>query len=104
MTNTMIGTHLVGYIYCSYADLVATFGPPSPPQDEWKSDAEWQIDVPGVGPADLYNYKDGRNYLGETGLPTEQITEWHVGGTTAAVIEPICLRIHELAEVCFAVA
>ena len=81
-------SHLLGYIFCSYADLVATFGP-SQCWDHFKSDAEWEVDVPGIGMAYVYNYKDGPNYLGAEGTPVEKITEWHIGGDTEDVVAPI---------------
>jgi hypothetical protein len=81
-------SHYVGSINCSYAALVVAFGP-SQCWDNRKSDAEWEIDIPGVGVAYVYNYKDGRNYLGDDGLDVENIRDWHIGGDTDAVVRPV---------------
>ncbi len=81
-------SHLQGYVTATYAELVTLFGP-SQCWDDHKSDAEWEIEVPGVGTAYIYNYKDGKNYLGAEGKAKEDITEWHIGGDTDAVVEPI---------------
>ena len=43
--------------------------------------------------ANIYNWKDGKNYLGPDGLEPENIHEWHVGGhsekAVARVIDAI---------------
>lgn len=62
----------------SYPDLVSKLGPPDT-ADGYKVDAEWNIEDNDVV-ATIYSWKDGKNYLGEGGTPTDQITEWHVGG------------------------
>jgi len=36
--------------------------------------------------ATIYNYKDGKNYLGKEGLEVEEITNWHIGGHNEAVV------------------
>jgi hypothetical protein len=81
-------SHLQGYVTATYAELVALFGP-SQCWDDYKSDAEWEFEIPGIGTATIYNYKDGRNYLGDEGKPKEEITDWHIGGDTDAVVKPI---------------
>ena len=46
-----------------------------------KSDVIWQIIVKS-NPIELitvYNYKDGKNYLGDEGKEVEQITYWKIG-------------------------
>ncbi len=77
------GTHLIGHINESYETLVSLFGEPMEGCD--KTDAEWVIrfydeeeDQDIV--ATIYNWKDGYNYCGGSGLPVESITEWHIGG------------------------
>ena len=47
----------------------------------YKSDVVWQIfmQVDPIEIVTVYNYKDGKNYLGEKGLKPEQITHWCIG-------------------------
>jgi hypothetical protein len=73
------GTSLQGHIQANYADLVQAFGEPTN-GDEYKVDAEWNIVFSDGTRASVYNWKDGINYCGESGTPTEQITDWHIGG------------------------
>jgi hypothetical protein len=72
------GGGLVGYVDMSHENLVSTFGKYSVPTDEYKTDYEVYFELDGVV-ISLYNYKDGINYNGEDGTPTEDITEWHIG-------------------------
>ena len=73
------GTSLVGKIETTYAQLVELFGEPTP-SDEYKSDAEWEIELEDGTVNTIYNWKNGRNYLGIDGLDVEDITDWHIGG------------------------
>jgi len=79
------GGSLQGYINISYAKLVEALGEPGE-SDGYKTDAEWSVEFVGGDIASIYNYKDGRNYLGEEGLAVEDITEWHIGGTSKDVV------------------
>lgn len=74
------GTYLLGTVETTYQKLVELFGTPSPGGDGYKTDAEWIIRFEDGKIATIYNYKSGRNYLGDDGTPTEEITDWHVGG------------------------
>jgi hypothetical protein len=73
------GTSLNGYITVAYADLVALLGKPNSEGDRYKTDANWDLTVRGKAMS-IYNYKDGKNYLGFRGLKTKDITDWHIGG------------------------
>lgn len=73
------GTSFRGYILATYSDLLKTFGDPNSGGDGYKVDVEWVLNTPH-GVATIYNYKDGRAYLGKRGTPVEYICEWHVGG------------------------
>jgi hypothetical protein len=75
------GTSFKGYVLATYQDLVETFGLPTSNGDNYKVDVEWIVKTPH-GIATVYNYKDGKAYLGESGLNPGQICEWHVGGKT----------------------
>ncbi len=77
---------LQGYIDISYKALVEKFGEPSVFDDD-KSDAEWIVEFEDGVIAFIYNYKNGKNYLGEHGTPVEQIARWHVGGSDAKAVE-----------------
>lgn len=87
-TGKWHSTWLQGYIDISYAELVEAFGPPHHTGDEYKTDAEWELQTPD-GLATLYNYKDGKNYNGEEGLAVEDIRDWHIGGADYAVVDHI---------------
>jgi len=73
------GTSLQGYIDVPYALLKSIFGEPND-GDGYKADAEWEIEFGNGTIAAIYNYKNGRNYLGGSGLDAENITDWHIGG------------------------
>ena len=86
---------LRGCIEVSYADLVQAFGEPmSYGFDDYKSDAEWNIAFEDGTRVSIYNYKDGINYCGEQGTPTEQITDWHIGGFNEKAVQ----RVNEVLE------
>lgn len=75
-----IGTSLQGEILLTFAELKAAFGKPTS-GDGYKVDAQWILRDPETGTlATIYNYKDGKNYLGSSGTPKTKITEWHIGG------------------------
>ena len=50
------------------------------PSDEYKTDVNWGLEFEDGTIATIYNWKNGKNYCGERGLPVEDITEWHIGG------------------------
>lgn len=81
------GTGLEGYIDISYAELVAVLGEPIEVFDTNKSDAEWVVQFGSGQVATIYNYKDGRNYMGKDGKDKEDIRNWHIGGKTQAVLQ-----------------
>jgi len=87
-------TFLQATIDESYEKLVATFGEPTGKGDDYKTDAEWDLVFEDGIVATIYNYKDGKNYLGRRGLPVEAITCWHIGGHTALAAQRIleCLE------------
>ena len=76
------GTALQGYCRqgTTYQQLVDLFDEPIQTPDGYKSDAEWIIEFDDGQIATIYNYKNGINYLGDEGTPTENITEWNIGG------------------------
>ncbi len=71
-----------------YREIVAVFGKQNAKNDGYKTDAEWEINTP-AGKGTIYNYKDGKNYLGEKGCIIENITDWHIGGENKECAEYI---------------
>ena len=73
------GTSLVGEITAPFSKLVKAFGEPTE-SDGYKSDAEWEVEFEDGTVATIYNWKNGKNYNGSSGTPTEKITNWRIGG------------------------
>ena len=75
------GTSLRGVIPCSYYDLVNAFGKPMKDGfDDYKSDAEWEVEFEDGIVATIYNWKNGKNYCGDAGQEVWEITQWNIGG------------------------
>ena len=86
-TNVNINmTSLQGYITIDYDKLIDVFGKPNM-GDEYKIDAEWELEFEDGTVATIYNWKNGKNYLGVEGTPVDDITDWHVGGKTKRAVE-----------------
>jgi len=80
------GTCYQATIEASYKDLVETWGEPSK-GDGYKTEAEWVIRLPNSGKViTIYNYKNSRSWGAEYPDVTE-VTEWHVGGHSADVVD-----------------
>ena len=54
-----------------------------------KTDVEWDIEFQDGTYLHIYNWKNGKNYLGDDGLETDQITEWNVGGHSKKDLEKL---------------
>lgn len=74
------GSGLVGMIRADYKTLCEVFGKEHSDGDGYKIDAHWDLEFSDGTVATIYNYKDGKNYLGAEGKAKQNITEWHVGG------------------------
>ena len=88
------GTSLVGYLeVTSFYRLIEMFGRPSDNFDDYKSDAEWDIEFDDGLVATIYNWKNGLNYNdkidkdGNHGLQLTDITYWNVGGKDPKVLD-----------------
>lgn len=70
-----------GRVNVSSADLVSAFGQPDPSlSDEYKTDYAWVIEFNDGIIATIYNYKNGKNYLGDEGESFNEMSEWQVQG------------------------
>lgn len=89
------GGHLQEEIECSYEHIVSIFGRQNIKCDGYKTDAEWEINIP-AGKGTIYNYKDGKNYLGKkNGLAIKDITNWHIGGTSPEIAQYIINELNK---------
>lgn len=78
-----IGTSFQGYLLSSYENIVRVYGDPM--EGDYKTDVEWVIKWEDGLVGTIYNWKNGKNYLGEKGLEVEDITEWNIGGAKKIV-------------------
>lgn len=73
----------------SVVQLRAIFGDPCYEFDgeirETKSDIEWEGYVGGYQ-FTIYNYKDGKSFLGSKGKSLDELRDWHIGGSFAAYV------------------
>ena len=97
-TENVGGTSLQGYIKASYEQLLQTFGAPNSTLcDNYKTDVEWAFKFADGTVATLYNWKNGKNYLGSEGLELNDIYEWNVGGFNDKAVSRLLekLRSHQ---------
>ena len=94
-TTNVGGTFLRGYIKASYEQLLKSFGEPHDPNgDNYKTDVEWAFEFADGTIATLYNWKNGKNYLGEAeGLELNDIYEWHVGGFSEKAVAKLLEKL-----------
>ena len=83
------GTSHQGEISETFENLLKVFGTPMGASDDGKVDVEWNIKFNDGVVATIYNWKNGPNYCGETGLHHNQIFEWHVGGFDQRALEQV---------------
>jgi hypothetical protein len=88
-TADINGTCLQGYITADYDELVECFGDFTSEGDGYKIDVEWELTFEDGTIATIYNWKNGHNYLGETGCPVECIERWHIGGRSQRAVERV---------------
>ncbi len=95
----LAGTYLQGLFpdKTKYADLVRVFGQPNGELKGFDVDAEWCGQIDGEVFA-IYNYKTGRNFLGKSGLPVEEITDWHIGAHSEVVANKLVKYFKEVKD------
>lgn len=80
LTNEINGTGFIGAVDASYKEICSLFGKPMRYEQSGKADVMWVVKFSDDTVASIYNWKDGRAYLGDEGLPVDKIKQWHVGG------------------------
>lgn len=74
------GSGLLAYVECSYNQLVGMFDRPTIKTDEYKTNAEWHIEVRHddrfKGVLSLYDYKEPHSPVDHP----DEVIEWHIGG------------------------
>ena len=74
------GTCLQGYRKTTFSLLNKVFGKPNYYGGAGdKVDVEWGLKIEGII-VTIYNWKNGKCYLGDEGKEIEQIENWHIGG------------------------
>lgn len=92
--NKRNGTSFRGYLLASYYDIVSLYSKPINCINNGKIDAEWVFNTP-YGTATIYNYKDGKAYLGDEGIDVTKICEWHIGGKNIETYNWVKRRFYE---------
>jgi len=87
-TESIDGTFGQGTIEVSFKEIFDKLGPCHWDGEGYKTDAEWAIKS-GDTIATLYNWKNGKNYLGDQGLEIQDITEWNIGGNSKEAVDLI---------------
>ena len=87
--------HYVGEFEANYSTLCKHFGKPQPGSADGKTDAIWYLEFENGLKATIYNWKNGKSYLGKAGLDLENIKEWNVGAIDRIVVD----YIREMLEV-----
>jgi len=79
----ILGTYYMGMMLSSFPYLVEKLGEPLRNTITSKVDVEWVV-TDGDRIFTVYNYKDGKNYLGDDGKSVERINSWCIGGKNPA--------------------
>jgi len=79
-----------GEVNTTYAKLIEVFGKEHCNGDDYKVQAEWGLKFEDGTYATIYDWKEGVNYNGpKHGISKEQVTNWHIGGTTPAAVDRV---------------
>ena len=98
-TENVGGTSLQGYIKAPYEKLLEVFGAPNSTLcDNYKTDVEWAFKFADGTVATLYNWKNGRNYLGDEGSELNDIYEWNVGGFNEKAVSRLLEKLRSKNE------
>ena len=84
INNTQIqtwGTSGKGSFICNYITLVRVLGEPLKGSDDFKTQVEWEIEYKDGTITTIYDWKQGKCYLGEEeGIEPNEVICWNIGG------------------------
>ena len=81
MRTDSTGTSGKGGFVCKYEMLVKVLGEPIKESSlDFKTQAEWNIEYKDGTITTIYDWKQGKGYLGDEGIEPEDVVEWNVGG------------------------
>ena len=89
---TPVGDEWHSILTAQYDHLVEAFGESTINGYSDKIDAEWYI-AGDYDIARLYNWKNGRAYLGDAGPATENVTVWQIRTRKLKTIDEVLSRI-----------
>jgi len=81
-------TFFQGEIEATYSQICSIFGRPLD-GDGYKVQAEWNVKFKDGTVATIYDWKVGYNYLGDEGIPPEDIVIWHVSGMEPTAVDRV---------------
>jgi hypothetical protein len=93
------GTWLQGYIDASYAELVAVFGEPNCPGDNYKVSTEWCMRFEDGTVATIYDWKLTNLYDDEMWTVSQMRgfnREWNIGGNTLEALHNVQDTLRDL--------
>jgi len=79
LINETNGSSHVGNIDATYKEICSLFGKPLS-YDKGKVDVHWVIKFSDGTVASIYNWKNGKAYMGDEGLSVQSIKTWSIGG------------------------
>ena len=74
-----VDTRYIGIVNVSFDKLVKVFDEPDICEDN-RTDVQWYLEFEDGTLASIYNWKNGKNFLGNSGLLVNNITKWNIGG------------------------
>jgi len=80
LTHIDEGTSRIGTLSVTYAAIISQLGEPNIEDDPCKVDASWGVKHEDGRKLFVWNYKNGKAYLGPEGRDVEDITSWSLGG------------------------
>ena len=95
--QTIEGTGKRATMFAHYEDIVRVYGKPILNREYGKVDVHWIVET-DAGLATIYNYKDGKAYLGDEGLDYRDIKSWSIGAKSDDAAQEIIEQIQSFVK------